>query len=384
MTYICVVINPYLFLMYLSLQKVFNLGDLLLLLLVVSITCYCTIKFITINGNFVDLYLLPYMKTVRGKATFMYVSVAVLLSLMLFFEGCKKELQVQQAHKYKTESVFILVVDGARYTETWGDTSRQYIPHRAALLQEGVCCTEFYNNAFTVTCPGHQAMCTGVYENINNSGNQYPTNPSFFQYWRKLFNRPATEAWVVATKDKLEVLSDCVNQKWKGKYRPSTDCGVSGLFSGYREDSVTFNRLKSIASANHIRMAIVNFKQPDAAGHAADSMAYLQGILDTDNYIYQFWNFLQSNPLYKDKSTLIVTNDHGRHTAGHLDGFVSHGDTCDGCRHIEFFALGPDFKKNYTCNVPYEQVDIASTISELMGFAIPTGKGKVMQDIFIR
>ena len=298
---------------------------------------------------------------------------------MLLYVGCENG---DSEKHYKTQNVIIVVVDGARYTETWGEPSHQYIPRRAALLQQGVVCSNFYNNEYTATCPGHEAMCTGVYENINNTGMQYPTNPSIFQYWMKTYGRPSSEAWIIATKDKLEVLSDCVNPDWKGTFRPSTDCGVNGPFTGYREDSITFKRLKLITANNQVRLAIVNFKQPDAAGHLGDYEAYLQGIVDTDNYIDQLWNLVQSNPFYKDKTTLIVTNDHGRHTTGHLDGFVSHGDLCDGCKHVEFFAIGPDFKQNYTCTTPYEQIDIATTVAELMRFKIPTSNGKLMKDIF--
>ncbi len=321
------------------------------------------------------------MKKLKNKAPNIFNTPIAFffMAIFLFYGGCKKDVPVPN---YKTQNIFILVVDGARFTETWGEPTHQYIPHRSALLQQGVFCSKFYNNAFTATCPGHDAMCTGVYENINNTGIQYPTNPSIFQYWMKTFDRPCSEAWIVSTKDKLEVLSDCVAPEWRGTYRPSTDCGVNGLFTGYREDSTTFKNLKSITTNNHVRMAIVNFKQPDVAGHLGDSAAYLQGILDTDDYIFQFWNFLQSNPFYKDKTTLIITNDHGRHSAGHLDGFISHGDLCEGCKHIEFFALGPDFKQNYTCATPYEQIDIASTVAELMGFKVPTSNGKVMKDIF--
>lgn len=303
----------------------------------------------------------------------------IFLSFVLLYWSCTKDVP---ASKYKTQNVFIVVVDGPRYTETWGEPSRQFIPHRSALLQEGVFCDHFYNNGVTTTNPGHTAICTGVYQNINNTGLEYPANPSIFQYWLKTYKRPNSETWVIATKDKLEVLSNCIDPEWKDTYRPHTDCGVNGLGTGYREDSVTFKNLKLIIGTNHTRMAIINFKQPDAAGHANDSAAYLQGILDTDNYIYQLWMQLQNDDFYKGRTTLIVTNDHGRHTAGYLDGFVSHGDNCDGCKHIEFFAIGPDFKQNYTCATPYEQIDIPATIAELMGFNMPTGKGKVMKNIF--
>ncbi len=309
------------------------------------------------------------------KKLFTLIAIAY---LMLFW-SCSKDIP---ASFYNTQNVIIVVVDGARYTETWGEASQQFIPHRSAMLSEGVFCSQFYNNGFTSTCPGHTAICTGVYQNINNTGAEYPANPSVFQYWLKTYNRPNSEAWVIATKDKLEILSDCTDPEWKGKFRPMTDCGNFGLGSGYREDFTTFMSVSTKLSSYRVRLAIINFKQPDAAAHANDSAAYLQGIKDTDNYIYQLWQQLQSDDFYKNKTTLIVTNDHGRHTAGHLDGFVSHGDNCDGCRHIEFFALGPDFKQNYISKTTYEQTDITNTVAELMGFPIPTSNGKVMKDIF--
>ena len=299
--------------------------------------------------------------------------------LSMIYCGCSKDVPTTL---YKTQNIIIVVVDGPRFTETWGAPSRLFIPHRSAMLQNGVLCNQFYNKGATSTNPGHTAICTGVYQNINNGGAEYPANPSVFQYWLKTFNRPNSESWVISTKDKLEVLSDCTNPAWKGTFRPMTDCGINGLGTGYREDSTTFKSVKAKLFSNHVRLALINFKQPDAAGHANDSAGYLQGILDTDNYIYQLWHFLQNDNFYKERTTLIVTNDHGRHTAGHLDGFISHGDNCDGCRHIEFFAMGPDFKQNHTCAIPYEQIDISTTVAELMGFSMPSSNGKVMRDIF--
>lgn len=295
--------------------------------------------------------------------------------------GCSKDPAITPS-PYKTKNVVIIVVDGARYTETWGLPSRHFISHRAQMLNEGVLCSNFYNNGYCFTNAGHCAMVTGVYQYINNGGLEYPQHPSVFQCWLKTSQRPSSEAWVVTTKDKLAILSDCTDAAWQGQYRPQTDCGNSGLGTGYREDSTTFRKAKAIFAGSHPRMMLINFKQPDAAGHANDSTAYLQGIIDTDNYIYQIWQLLQSDPFYKDQTTLLVTNDHGRHTAGHLDGFVSHTDACEGCKHIELFAMGPDFKQNYVCTKPYEQIDIASTVAELMNFKMPDSKGKVVRDIF--
>lgn len=313
------------------------------------------------------------------KTKFQLAFLFIFFLITSLYCGCSKDVP---ATAYKTQNVVIVVVDGARYSETWGEPSHQFIPHRSSLLSQGVLCSKFCNNGNTSTTPGHTAMCTGVYQNINNAGAEYPANPSIFQYWLKTFKRPNSEAQIITTKDKLEVLSDCTAPEWKGKFRPLTDCGINGLGTGYREDSTTYQNAKKRFNTTHIRLSIINFKQPDAAGHAGDSLAYLQGILDTDNYIYKLWQQLQSDKFYKNRTTLIVTNDHGRHTAGYLDGYVSHGDNCDGCKHVEFFAIGPDFKQNFICNTPHQQIDIANTVAELMGFSIPTSNGKVMCELF--
>jgi predicted AlkP superfamily pyrophosphatase or phosphodiesterase len=325
--------------------------------------------------SFLSADFIKFVRMVRLRFIIALFSAA----LFIFYCGCAKDPVI---YKHATRNVVLVIVDGARYTETWGLPGRTHIPHRSSFLNQGVMCTAMYNNGYTFTNAGHTALTTGVYQNINNGGTEYPANPSVFQYYLKKYKGSSTDAWVVATKDKLAVLSDCTNPVWQGKYRPSTDCGNAGLGTGYREDSVTFDHVKNILNVSHPRLMLVNFKQPDAAGHAADSTAYLQGIIDTDEYIYRIWEQLQSDPFYKDQTTLIVTNDHGRHTAGHLDGYVSHTDNCEGCRHIEFFAMGPDFKSNYTSTVPYNQIDINATLAELLDVQMPTAKGKVMKEFF--
>ena len=104
---------------------------------------------------------------------------------------------------------------------------------------------------------------------------------------------------------------------------------------------------------------------------------------ETDAYIYKIFQFILANEHYKDKTTIFVTNDHGRHLDGHKDGFVSHGDNCEGCRKINCFAYGPDFKKGVVTDLPRHQIDIPVTIGELLGFKIENSDGEVMKELFI-
>lgn len=79
---------------------------------------------------------------------------------------------------------------------------------------------------------------------------------------------------------------------------------------------------------------------------------------------------------------MFVTNDHGRHLDTVSVGFSSHGDGCEGCRHVMFYAYGPDFKQNVVVNNPRDLIDISATIAELLQFKMPYGKGQVMMELF--
>jgi predicted AlkP superfamily pyrophosphatase or phosphodiesterase len=282
-----------------------------------------------------------------------------------------------------TENIILIVVDGARYVDTWETYGTPLIPNRKAMAKEGALCASFYNNGLTLTVSGHTAIATGIYETLNNAGAQTPSYPSYLQAWRKAHAKPANKAWIITSKDKLEVIKNCTEPKWKDLYNPLSNCGNEGLGTGYRDDFITLNKVKEVLSIYTPNLMLINLKQPDMAGHSGDSLAYVQGIIDSDYHVKQLWDFIQSNEHYKNKTTLIITNDHGRHSPGNLDGFKSHGDNCAGCRHIEFLGLGPAFKKNYISTTAYSQIDIAPTIAYLMGFKMPFGNGKVMKDLLV-
>jgi hypothetical protein len=284
---------------------------------------------------------------------------------------------------YKTENVVLMVIDGPRYSETWGDPKHQYIPHMANdLAKEGVIYTKFANNGNTLTDPGHTALTTGYYQTIDNSGKELPSHPTLLQMWLKSSGQPQTSAWLITSKDKLEILADTNDPEWKGKFRCSTDCGKSGLGSGYREDKITWDSIQKILPRDHPRLVVINVLGPDFFGHARDWEKYLNGIKDTDQYAWDLWQLLQKDPFYAGKTTLFITNDHGRHVDGLFDGFCSHGDGCPGCRHINCFAAGPDFKKNVILEDKREQIDIPITIAQLLGLSIPGSKGQVMTELF--
>lgn len=286
--------------------------------------------------------------------------------------------------KYKAENVLIVVLDGVRWSESWGDPQHKYIPKLAELSKQGSVFTNYKNNGTTSTNPGHASLMTGHFEKIPNDGSDCAPHPTFMQLWRKQTGAPQEAAYVVTAKGKLAILADSEDPQWKGKFTAAMDSGVNGggLKAKTRSDRDTFAALKRILTEKHPRAVIVNFAAPDARGHAGDKEAYLSAIKEADGYVGELWTLLQKDPFYAGKTALFVTNDHGRHLDGVKTGFKNHGCDCDGCRHIMLFAFGPDFKQGVELDTPREQIDVTVTAAELLGVRIPGSKGQVMSELF--
>ena len=302
-----------------------------------------------------------------------------LFSVIILLFACKDE-EVVSKH-FETERVIVIVVDGPRWSETWGDTTLANIPVRAQLRSQGVLLTNFYNNGPTYTNPGHTAICTGVYDPIDNTGLELPHFPGILQEYLRWTGKSGV-SFLNTSKDKLWVLSQTSYASYEGG-AVQIDCGVNGNGTGgYRADSITFQHVMQQLSSGIPEMMVINFKEPDTYGHASDSLGYVAAIQRTDQYVGSIVQLLQTHAAYAGKTTIIITNDHGRHTAGWSTGYIGHGDACEGCRHIEFLAISPDFKQGVTISTPYEQRDIPATIAFLFGKPWTYGQGRIMLDLF--
>lgn len=307
------------------------------------------------------------------------ISLIVCVFTTSSFHNLKK---MPDKRVYKTKYVVVLVIDGPRYTETFGDSTCRYIPRMGKeMVHEGVLFTDFKNNGPTYTNSGHTAITTGVYQRISNAGKELPKKPSFFQYFLNQTGADKTKAWLISSKGKLEILANTKQKKWWNMYMPSTYCGVKGNSADYVGDIQTFNKVKEVFAQYKPNLTLINFLAVDANGHQNNWPEYLAALQKCDEYAYQIWNTIQSDPEMKDQTTLFITNDHGRHLDGRKDGFVSHGDKCEGCKHISLLALGPDFHKDLVVGTPAEMIDISATIAEMLGFLMPTSRGRVLNEL---
>lgn len=273
-------------------------------------------------------------------------------------------------YSQQTENVVIAVIDGARYTETFGDPTHQYIPRIwNDLRPQGTIFTSFYNDGITQTNSGHSTILTGTWQSILNDGGELPHKPTLFEYFRKEKNSPASENYVVLGKTKLDILAFSDHADYGASYG-----GIVDTTDFQYDDVYTLENVKDVITTFHPRLMITNLAATDRAGHDGPWSNYTEKLQRADSIVNELWNFIQADPTYSNKTTLIITNDHGRHTTD----FRSHGDGCDGCRHISLLMLGPDTPIDKIEATRYTQVDIAPTIGRLLNFNTYYSTGNII------
>jgi hypothetical protein len=275
------------------------------------------------------------------------------------------------------ENMMIVIIDGARYSETFGDSFHNNIPRMWNLSRQGTVVDKFYNDSLTYTARAIPALWCGTWTEVldtNYAGSQtaYAVKPTIFEYFRKQKNLPAQECFYV-----LKYISSLWLASFDVEYGPAYWPQYHSV--GSNDDDVT-NQTRWVINTYHPRFLWVYLADVDGAGHTGDWQRYTSAIQKADSIVDVLWQTLQADPFYQNTTDLFVTNDHGRHDDVH-GGFSGHGDGCEGCRHIQFLALGPDIKANYVSRQYRRIPDLAVTASSLLGLNPQRASGDIMTEI---
>ncbi len=133
-----------------------------------------------------------------------------------------------------------------------------------------------------------------------------------------------------------------------------------------RFDVYTFYAAMEYLKANKPRILYVAFDESDDWGHTGRYDLYLDGAIRSDEYIQRLWDTMQSMPEYADKTTLIITTDHGRGST--LKNWQNHSSKTEGSENTWWAIVGPDTKHNgIVKNTPTSQNQLASTLAAILG-----------------
>jgi hypothetical protein len=149
------------------------------------------------------------------------------------------------------------------------------------------------------------------------------------------------------------------------------------LFGGIRLDGATFQLGFNYLKAHRPRILYLSFDETDDLAHGGKYDLYLNSTRYTDGFLQQLWEWIQSDPQYKDQTTLFVTCDHGRGEG--TKGWHDHGTSTPHSGETWFAVIGPDTPATGESKAgQYYNNQFAATLSALMGIPYisdkPVGK----------
>jgi len=282
------------------------------------------------------------------------------------------------AAAWQTERVVLVIIDGLRYSEGLGDPTRAHVPQMAALAAQGALVETCLNMGVTYTdhavpaiwCGGYTDIVEFVDPDCGGADNNITTLPTVFEYFRKQLDK--------APEDCIYVLKN-VGCPWRGSLHPAYGPDWWPLYdmSGYT-DAAVWTETQAVLASESPELLLVYLADVDHYGHAGVWADYLEAIETADAIVGALWTRLQELPDYAGKTTLIVTNDHGRHTTN----WTGHGDSCAGCRRVQLLAIGPDTPAGLVSSVQREIIDVAPSIGLLLGFSTEYATGTAMSELF--
>jgi hypothetical protein len=132
-------------------------------------------------------------------------------------------------------------------------------------------------------------------------------------------------------------------------------------------DSFLYQAAREHLLRHKPRVMFIGFLETDAWGHAGRYDNLLHSAHAVDQYIERLWNLMQSIDQYRDKTTFIISTDHGRGSG--LVDWKNHGKNVEGAENIWMAFLGPDtppFGERKNCE-RVTQSQIAATLAALLG-----------------
>ena len=238
-------------------------------------------------------------------------------------------------------------------------------------------------NGFAFSYPGYNEMLTGHPDARINS-NEFGPNPnvSVFEWlntlpelaghvhvyaswatFRDIFNvarshLPLQVGWELPYQGTLTPAQALLNEL----YRTTTRLDDEDVYDSFLQVPL----LESVRREQP-RVLFVGYGETDNWAHAGRYDLVLHSAHMFDHFVEQLWNTLQSLPAYRDRTTVIITTDHGRGSGP--SEWKEHGVEQKGSENIWLAVLGPDTpplgEREHAAEV--HQAQIAATVAALLG-----------------
>ena len=237
-------------------------------------------------------------------------------------------------------------------------------------------------NLYAVSYPGYNEIFTGTTD-IFISGNSKKKNPNinvleFLDKQEEFSGKIAVfSSWdvfpYILNRERNNLQINSGYQQLENKEQTVVNSMINSVQeNGIENKSATRHDMLTFAVAreyikNHLpRVVVVGFGETDDFAHAKRYDLYLQQANQFDRMLAELWHMVQITPAYKDKTSFLITTDHGRgKTAKHWSG---HGPFINGSAQTWLALMGPNIKPEGEINASLQIYNrqFAETIANLL------------------
>jgi len=238
-------------------------------------------------------------------------------------------------------------------------------------------------NPYWFSYPGYNEIFTGYPDTAVNS-NEYKANPNTnvleflnkqlafknkvaaFGAWNafdRILNEERSKFPVYSAYDDFGGNNPTANEKIinklsKDAYKPLGDEECLDVFTHY--GAMEYLQKK------RPKVLYISYGETDEWAHSSHYKDYLDAAHSVDKWINDLWNYIQSDPFYKNKTAIFFTTDHGR---GLKEEWTSHWSTVKNSYEIWFAVMGPGIKSKGEVKSAGQlyQKQFAQTIAGLLG-----------------
>lgn len=138
---------------------------------------------------------------------------------------------------------------------------------------------------------------------------------------------------------------------------------------GVRPDVLTYIAAREYLKQYKPKVLYIAFDETDDFAHEGSYDQYLKSAHAEDAMLADLWNTIQQIPQYKNKTTFIITCDHGRGNKVKKE-WMSHGTKIEGADEIWMAFLGNGINGSGEAKQSGQlyQAQLAQTLAQLLGF----------------
>jgi hypothetical protein len=229
-------------------------------------------------------------------------------------------------------------------------------------------------NKMWFSYPGYNEMFSGKPDDLHIFSNNNWTNPNetVFEFLSKQQNwkdRIALFAtWDVFSgifREKKSGLKVCCGSETDNETTRDSGARHFGM-QQIPPDFHTWTSAFNHTQQNRPLITYIGLDDTDSQAHKGNYDKYLDAAHRFDTWVAQLWEYIQNDPEYRNRTTLLLTTDHGR---GYGRKWTDHHMFVGGSDAIWIAAIGPDTKPLGEVSTPMQlyQQQVAQTIAHLMG-----------------